>query len=171
MNVHFFYMNVQFYKSGGIDLLLSILFSAFYLTISFFGIFIQHIHLKPIFLFYLYYILILIFLNPLFGQFTTIFVILGVCGIVWFSKHHIIYIILSLIGYFIGVLVNHLFTIPLGVLGFSIQDIENGHYLLFLLGCIFFTLLVNCLIGRFLITPRIPLLENCPPRFLWAFLL
>jgi two-component system sensor histidine kinase AgrC len=152
-------------------LLLSILFSAFYLTISFFGIFIQHIHLKPIFLFYLYYILILIFLNPLFGQFTTIFVILGVCGIVWFSKHHIIYIILSLIGYFIGVLVNHLFTIPLGVLGFSIQDIENGHYLLFLLGCIFFTLLVNCLIGRFLITPRITLLENCPPRFLWAFLL
>ena len=93
-------------------MLLSILFSAFYLTISFFGIFIQHIHLKPIFLFYLYYILILIFLNPLFGQFTTIFVILGVCGIVWFSKHHIIYIILSLIGYFIGVLVNHLFTIP-----------------------------------------------------------
>ena len=56
-------------------------------------------------------------------------------------------------------------------MGFSIQDIENGHYLLFLLGCIFFTLLVNCLIGRFLITPRITLLENCPPRSLWAFLL
>lgn len=56
-------------------------------------------------------------------------------------------------------------------MGFSIQDIENGHYLLFLLGCIFFTLLINCLIGRFLIPPRITLLENCPPRFLRAFLL
>ena len=171
MNVYFFDMSVHFYKSGGIDLLLSILFSAFYLTISFLGIFIQHIHLKSIFLFYIYYILILIFLNPLFGQFTTIFVILGVCGIVWFSKRHLLYIVLCFIGYFIGLLINHLFTIPLGLLGFTIQDIENGNYILFLSVCILLTALVNCLIGRFLITPRITLLENCPPRFLRAFLL
>ena len=122
-------------------------------------------------MYYLYYISIFLLLSQRLGQWGTLFIIMGACLIVWFSFHHILYIALSLVGYFICVLLNHVISIPAAIFGISIAEIEAYYFLPFSLLFILLTALVNCLIGRFLITPRITLLENCPPRFLWAFLL
>lgn len=122
-------------------------------------------------MYYLYYISIFLLLSQRLGQWGTLFIIMGACLIVWFSFHHILYIALSLVGYFICVLLNHVISIPAAIFGISIAEIEAYYFLPFSLLFILLTALVNCLIGRFLITPRITLLENCPPRFLRAFLL
>lgn len=122
-------------------------------------------------MYYLYYISIFLLLSQRLGQWGTLFIIIGACLIVWFSFHHILYIALSLVGYFICVLLNHVISIPAAIFGISIAEIEAYYFLPFSLLFILLTALVNCLIGRFLITPRITLLENCPPRFLRAFLL
>lgn len=122
-------------------------------------------------MFFLYYISIFLFLSRPLGQWGTIFIIIGACLIVWCSFHHILYIALSLVGYFISVLLNHVISIPANIAGISIAEIQEDYFILFSLGFLLLVALVNCLIGRFLITPRITLLENCPPRFLRAFLL
>lgn len=153
------------------EFFLSALLSASSTSFGFFGLIFFQTKKRTILMYYLYYISIFILLSQRLGQWGTLFIIIGACLIVWFSFHHILYIALSLVGYFICVLLNHVISIPAAIFGISIAEIEAYYFLPFSLLFILLTALVNCLIGRFLITPRITLLENCPPRFLRAFLL
>lgn len=153
------------------EFFLSALLSASSTSFGFFGLIFFQTKKRKIDMYYLYYISIFLLLSQRLGQWGTLFIIMGACLIVWFSFHHILYIALSLVGYFICVLLNHVISIPAAIFGISIAEIEAYYFLPFSLLFILLTALVNCLIGRFLITPRITLLENCPPRFLRAFLL
>lgn len=153
------------------EFFLSALLSASSTSFGFFGLIFFQTKKRTILMYYLYYISIFLLLSQRLGQWGTLFIIIGACLIVWFSFHHILYIALSLVGYFICVLLNHIISIPAAIFGISIAEIEAYYFLPFSLLFILLTALVNCLIGRFLITPRITLLENCPPRFLRAFLL
>ena len=153
------------------EFFLSALLSASSTSFGFFGLIFFQTKKRTILMYYLYYISIFLLLSQRLGQWGTLFIIMGACLIVWFSFHHILYIALSLVGYFICVLLNHVISIPAAIFGISIAEIEAYYFLPFSLLFILLTALVNCLIGRFLITPRITLLENCPPRFLRAFLL
>lgn len=153
------------------EICISALLSASSSIIGFFGLIFFQTKKRTILLYFLYYILLFFFVAPYIGQWVTIFLITGACLIIWFSFHHILYIALSLVGYFICVLLNHAISIPANFAGISIAKIQKDYFILFSLGFFLLSALVNCLIGRFLITPRITLLENCPPRFLWAFLL
>lgn len=153
------------------EICISALLSASSSIIGFFGLIFFQTKKRTILLYFLYYILLFFFVAPYIGQWVTIFLIAGACLIIWFSFHHILYIALSLVGYFICVLLNHAISIPANFAGISIAKIQKDYFILFSLGFFLLSALVNCLIGRFLITPRITLLENCPPRFLWAFLL
>lgn len=153
------------------EFFLSALLSASSTSFGFFGLIFFQTKKRTILMYYLYYISIFLLLSQRLGQWGTLFIIMGACLIVWFSFHHILYIALSLVGYFICVLLNHVISIPAAIFGISIAEIEAYYFLPFSLLFILLTALVNCLIGRFLITPRIALLENCPPRFLRAFLL
>lgn len=153
------------------EFFLSALLSASSTSFGFFGLIFFQTKKRTILMYYLYYISIFLLLSQRLGQWGTLFIIIGACLIVWFSFHHILYIALSLVGYFICVLLNHVISIPAAIFGISIAEIEAYYFLPFSLLFILLTALVNCLIGRFLITPRITLLENCPPRFLRAFLL
>lgn len=153
------------------EICISALLSASSATMGFFGLIFFQTKKRTILLYFLYYILLFFFVAPYIGQWVTIFLIAVACLIIWFSFHHILYIALSLVGYFICVLLNHAISIPANFAGISIAKIQADYFILFSLGFFLLSTLVNCLIGRFLITPRIPLLENCPPRFLWAFLL
>lgn len=153
------------------EICISALLSASSTSFGFFGLIFFQTKKRTILMYYLYYISIFLLLSQRLGQWGTLFIIMGACLIVWFSFHHILYIALSLVGYFICVLLNHVISIPAAIFGISIAEIEAYYFLPFSLLFILLTALVNCLIGRFLITPRITLLENCPPRFLWAFLL
>lgn len=153
------------------EICISALLSASSSTMGFFGLIFFQTKKRTIFLYFLYYMLLFFFIAPHIGQWTTIFLIAGACLIVWYTFHHILYIALSLVGYFICVLLNHVISIPANFAGISIANIQADYFILFSLGFLLLVALVNCLIGRFLITPRITLLENCPPRFLRAFLL
>lgn len=153
------------------EFFLSALLSASSTSFGFFGLIFFQTKKRTILMYYLYYISIFLLLSQRLGQWGTLFIIMGACLIVWFSFHHILYIALSLVGYFICVLLNHVISIAAAIFGISIAEIEAYYFLPFSLLFILLTALVNCLIGRFLITPRITLLENCPPRFLRAFLL
>lgn len=153
------------------EICISALLSASSSIIGFFGLIFFQTKKRTIFLYFLYYMLLFFFIAPHIGQWTTIFLIAGACLIVWYTFHHILYIALSLVGYFICVLLNHVISIPANFAGISIANIQADYFILFSLGFLLLVALVNCLIGRFLITPRITLLENCPPRFLRAFLL
>ena len=153
------------------EFFLSALLSASSTSFGFFGLIFFQTKKRTILMYYLCYISIFLLLSQRLGQWGTLFIIMGACLIVWFSFHHILYIALSLVGYFICVLLNHVISIPAAIFGISIAEIEAYYFLPFSLLFILLTALVNCLIGRFLITPRIALLENCPPRFLRAFLL
>lgn len=153
------------------EICISALLSASSSTMGFFGLIFFQTKKRTIFLYFLYYMLLFFFIAPHIGQWTTIFLIAGACLIVWCTFHHILYIALSLVGYFICVLLNHVISIPANFAGISIANIQADYFILFSLVFFLLTALVNCLIGRFLITPRITLLENCPPRFLRAFLL
>lgn len=153
------------------EFFLSALLSASSTSFGFFGLIFFQTKKRTILMYYLYYISIFLLLSQRLGQWGTLFIIIGACLIVWFSFHHILYIALSLVGYFICVLLNHVISIPAAIFGISIAEIEAYYFLPFSLLFILLTALVNCLIGRFLITPRITLLENCPPRFFRAFLL
>lgn len=153
------------------EICISALLSASSSTMGFFGLIFFQTKKRTIFLYFLYYMLLFFFIAPHIGQWTTIFLIAGACLIVWCTFHHILYIALSLVGYFICVLLNHVISIPANFAGISIANIQADYFILFSLGFLLLVALVNCLIGRFLITPRITLLENCPPRFLRAFLL
>lgn len=153
------------------EICISALLSASSSTMGFFGLIFFQTKKRTIFLYFLYYMLLFFFIAPHIGQWTTIFLIAGACLIVWYTLHHILYIALSLVGYFICVLLNHVISIPANFAGISIANIQADYFILFSLGFLLLVALVNCLIGRFLITPRITLLENCPPRFLRAFLL
>lgn len=153
------------------EFFLSALLSASSTSFGFFGLIFFQTKKRTILMYYLYYISIFLLLSQRLGQWGTLFIIMGACLIVWFSFHHILYIALSLVGYFICVLLNHVISIPAAIFGISIAEIEAYYFLPFSLLFILLTALVNCLISRFLITPRITLLENCPPRFLRAFLL
>ena len=153
------------------EICISALLSASSSTMGFFGLIFFQTKKRTIFLYFLYYMFLFFFIAPHIGQWTTIFLIAGACLIVWCTFHHILYIALSLVGYFICVLLNHVISIPANFAGISIANIQADYFILFSLGFLLLVALVNCLIGRFLITPRITLLENCPPRFLRAFLL
>lgn len=153
------------------EFFLSALLSASTATFGFFGLIFFQTKKRTILLYFLYYMFLFFFIAPHIGQWTTIFLIAGACLIVWCTFHHILYIALSLVGYFICVLLNHVISIPANFAGISIANIQADYFILFSLGFLLLVALVNCLIGRFLITPRITLLENCPPRFLRAFLL
>lgn len=153
------------------EICISALLSASSSTMGFFGLIFFQTKKRTIFLYFLYYMLLFFFIAPHIGQWTTIFLIAGACLIVWCTFHHILYIALSLVGYFICVLLNHVISIPANFAGISIANIQADYFILFSLVFFLLVALVNCLIGRFLITPRITLLENCPPRFLRAFLL
>lgn len=153
------------------EICISALLSASSSIIGFFGLIFFQTKKRTILLYFLYYILLFFFVAPYIGQWVTIFLIAGACLIIWFSFHHILYIALSLVGYFICVLLNHAISIPANFAGISIANIQADYFILFSLGFLLLVALVNCLIGRFLITPRITLLENCPPRFLRALLL
>ncbi len=153
------------------EICISALLSASSSIIGFFGLIFFQTKKRTILLYFLYYILLFFFVAPYIGQWVTIFLIAGACLIIWFSFHHILYIALSLVGYFICVLLNHAISIPANFAGISIANIQADYFILFSLGFLLLVALVNCLIGRFLITPCITLLENCPPRFLRALLL
>ena len=111
------------------EICISALLSASSSTMGFFGLIFFQTKKRTIFLYFLYYMFLFFFIAPHIGQWTTIFLIAGACLIVWCTFHHILYIALSLVGYFICVLLNHVISIPANFAGISIANIISSCFL------------------------------------------
>lgn len=101
--------------------------------------------LKPIGKFFLFCFLLVIYsiANIHLKQFSTIPLILGSELIIYFfSKKKMLNVIFSLISYIWYVFTNHLLTIPLSYLGFSISIISE-HYAIIFLTCFLLVIMIS----------------------------
>lgn len=141
------------------------------LTIGFIG-------LLPKRMKYTYYIFLCIYYFSLhygfliyFGQWLTFLVVLGCSLIVYFGcSRNLLDLVLSLAGYLVLILIDHLFTIPLTFLGKSILYLHEYYEVPFYLALICTSFLILRLIRRFFILPKLSVLYSCPKRLLKFFL-
>lgn len=145
--------------------------SSIYMTIGYTGLF--PAHMKPKYYFYL-----LIYLYPLyywcdiyFGQWFTFPLVLGNSLIIYLgSRGNLLNLALALTGHLITILINHIFLIPLSIMGKSIPYLYEHYELTVYLVLAFTTFTVLRLIRRFFILPKLSILQACPKKFL-VFLL
>lgn len=106
------------------------------------------------------------------GQWSTLYIMPISCLTIYFgSGRSLLDVILSLTGYLVGVLANHLCSIPLSLLGIPLAQVQAKFHAPFLLAAILLSLLLLMAVRRFFILPKLPLLQDCPPGILRAFLL
>lgn len=105
------------------------------------------------------------------GQWLTFPLVLGSITIVYFGCHKNIWsVILSLTGYLITIFSNHILTIPLSFLGFSISDISGKYYFPFLICGIILNFTLLFLVRKLLSNPKLRFLQECPQKLQLVFL-
>lgn len=156
------------------ETLIILVLSSIYVTISYFGLLLNSIKKRYIFTFFIYYIFLLIVTDHYLGQVGNFLVVFGACFLAYYGGNRsLLHVILSLTGYLMGVLTNHLFSIPLSFLGISLPDIATdfSKHIMFLLSVTIVSALLLYLLNRFYIRPRLFVLQSCPPKLLRIFLL
>ncbi len=107
------------------------------------------------------------------GQWITIPLILGCSFIVYLGSHkNILHLTFSLTGYLILILLNHIFTILLSIIGKTIPylHLQIHSAIIFLLTQILVLCIALYLLRRFFLLPRLPILSACPQKLLYFFL-
>lgn len=145
--------------------------SGIYLAIGFVG-------LMPKRMKYVYYVLLGVYLFFLYncfdiylGQWLT-FPLVIICSlIVYFGCNKNLFdLILALTGYLIVILCNHVFTIPMTILGKTVSSLYENFEISVYLVLIFVSFSVLRLMRRFLILPKLSILYSCPRKLLGFFL-
>lgn len=145
--------------------------SGIYLAIGFVG-------LMPKRMKYVYYVLLGVYLFFLYncfdiylGQWLT-FPLVIVCSlIVYFGCNKNLFdLILALTGYLIVILCNHVFTIPMTILGKTVSSLYENFEISVYLVLIFVSFSVLRLMRRFFILPKLSILYSCPRKLLGFFL-
>ena len=106
-------------------------------------------------------------------QWLTIPLILGCSFIVYLGSHkNILHLTFSLTGYLISILLNHIFTIPLSIIGKTIPylHLQIHSAIILLLTQIPVLCISFYFIRRFFILPRLSILSACPQKLLYFFL-
>ena len=127
---------------------------------------------------YVYYILICVYYFSLyywagiyFGQWISFPLVVGSSFIIYFGcNKNLLNLILALAGYLIVILINHLFTIPMTLLGKSIPYMHEHFIIPFYLMLIIMSFFILRLLRRFFILPKLSVLYSCPKRLLKFFL-
>lgn len=138
---------------------------------------IGYVSLLPKQMKYRYYITIFIYIFSIYmwatslGQWATFLFIFGNTTIIYLgNKKQLFPVLFSLVGYFINVFLQHICTVPLSIIGFSVTYIEENHMLLFLLVQTSISYIILRIIRQFFILPRLPILQTCPHKLLRLFL-
>lgn len=104
-------------------------------------------------------------LGPVMGQSITVLYLLTAFSIIFAGSHKdIAYLLWSALGYLIVVFVNHLFTIPLSLMGITIAHISQDYPVTFLLLQTFTTILIIFAVRRFLLKRIMRYLPDFPVR-------
>lgn len=148
------------------NLLFTILMSSGYLTLL-------PIRMKRRYyaLLFLYFFSLYSWIAPLTGQLGTFLIIFGGGLIVYFGcQKSVLHVIFALTGHLITILVDHFFTVPLSHVGLPLSYIQQNHFILYLLITIVTTILTLILFKKFVIYPRLNILQTCPTKLLLLFL-
>lgn len=118
------------------------------------------------YLFSLYY-----WLTAYFGQWLTIALILGCSLIVYWGCHHnLLHLAFALTGHLFIILIDHVFTTPLSMMGISIPYLHQHYQIPYSLIRILIAYITLRLLRRFFILPRLSILSTCPKKLLRFFL-
>lgn len=120
---------------------------------------------------FLYFYLLHVFIFPFSGQFGTFFIVIGGSIIIYIGcNKSFLDIIFSLTGYLIAVFLNHLYTIPLSILGFPLTYIQENYMIPSLLILIALNILLLSSLKRCILIPCLSILQTCPSKLLLLFL-
>lgn len=118
------------------------------------------------YLFFFYY-----WIAAYFGQWPTMALILGCSLIVYWGCHkNLLHLSFALTGHLFIILIDHIFTIPLSIMGISIPYLHQHYQIPFSLVRIFTAYVTLRLLRRFFILPRLSILAACPKKLLRFFL-
>ncbi|MBP3543407.1 MAG: GHKL domain-containing protein, partial [Lachnospiraceae bacterium] len=102
---------------------------------------------------------------------TTFSIIFGGSIIIYYaSEKSLLDIILALTGHTLLILLNHLLTVPLSLLGVSLVSIQSDYTILFHIVLIILSIVFLTIIKHVFICPRLTILSTCPTNLLQLFL-
>ena len=152
------------------DILVAVL-SSICLAVGFLGLLPFQMKVKYYLFLFAYLFSVYFCFDIYFGQWLTITLISGCSLIIYQGCHrNILHLTFALTGYLILILIDHIFTIPLSVLGLSISYIHEHYELTFSFLEILVAYITLRLLRRRFILPRLPILSACPKKLLRFFL-
>lgn len=113
------------------------------------------------------------FFDPYFGQWMTFWGIPSCCCIIYFGcDKRLLDVILSLTGYLITVILNHIFYITMSLFGLPLLFLQNtaAYNILCSLFLTIITALVLSIVKKRFLHPRLTILMTCQDRLLRLFL-
>ncbi len=137
-----------------------------------------YVTLLPICMKRRYYVLLLLYffslycwIAPPLGQISTFLFIFGGSLIVYFGcQKSVLSVIFALTGHLILIFVDHLYTVPLSYLGFPLTYMQQNYAILYPLIAIITTIMILTIFRKFIIYPRLNILQTCPTKLLRLFL-
>lgn len=147
--------------------------SSIYYSIGYLGLLPVRMKNRHYLLLFIYTFALCYWAGNFWGQWITIPLILGCSFIVYLGSHkNILHLILSLTGYLILILLNHIFTIPLSIMDKTIPYLylHKHSAIIFLLTQLLVLCIVFYLLRRFFLMPRLSILSACPRKLLCFFL-
>ena len=145
--------------------------SSIYFSIGYLGLLPARMKSRYYLLLFTYSFSLYYWAGILWGQWITIPLILGCSLIVYLgNQKNILHLTFALTGYLILILLNHIFTIPLSIMGKPISYLQKHFAITFLLIQILVFCIVFYLIRRFFILPRLSVISVCPRKLLHFFL-
>ncbi len=104
------------------------------------------------------------------GQWLTLPLVLGSLTIVYFGCEKKIWnVILSLTGYLLAILANHLLTIPLSLLGLTLDKLSTQHGVAFLLAVNLVTIILIFFTRKIFVSPKLTFLQESPRKIQLIF--
>ncbi len=153
-------------------LFIYLLLCVIYMGISFTGLLSRKLNFSFYLILFIHLLIINAILGTFMGQFVTIPLVLGAITIVYLGcNRSILDALFSLTGYLLGILANHLCSIPLSMLGYPLELVAAQHPYAFLLSVITITLLLQFFIKKYFLRPKLTFLQQCPRKLQWVFLL
>lgn len=146
----------------------------FLVTISMFS---GYVYLLPVrmsrkyyALLFLYFFSLYCWITPHIGQIGTFFFIFGGSLIIYFGcQRSVLNVILALTGHLLVILVDHIYTIPLSYMGVSFASLLEKYPIFYMLTIIISNILVLMLFKKYMIAPKLDILQTCPGKLLFLF--
>lgn len=148
-----------------------LILSSIYLFTGFIGLLSHKMKVASYLLLFCELLFTYAFIEPLFKQWGTIpMVLLSIAIVYWGCHRQTLDMIFSLTGYFIAILVNHMFSIPLSLYGISVTEISIQHPIIFLLTATTVTAVLLFFVKKYFLRPKLKYLQECPRKLQYLFL-